>query len=273
MASKAIHRAFDAGLAGAQRDGAAWLASRGVDLGAIEGARGNAGYWHGTGRYQYGHDGESKFSGTNGRVVDVLRRIIADGGLTPHFDPYLPSGAPGGRTVSVAHSRMYARLYAQYHQDGRADLQYQYGSPTTWLRIISARMGALRGAHIFLDSARNGVSPSLNRWASSFHSAPNLLKVSDGSQRSDIAGNYGILFGIRYGALNEVPINASSGLLEARSATPIGFDRMTHVEVPLRAVDEVKALFKKHRVRLPVFAMEDVEAFVSRYGTERQLYS
>ena len=44
-------------------------------------------YWHGTGRFHYKHKGSSKYdAGFSDELIDVLKSIISNDGLKPHYD-------------------------------------------------------------------------------------------------------------------------------------------------------------------------------------------
>ena len=72
----------------------------------VEAASKQTEYWHGTGRYQY----------RDGKVVDVLKGMIEQGGLLPQRDDIDLVGAMD--SVSMARSRTYARAYADMHENG-----------------------------------------------------------------------------------------------------------------------------------------------------------
>jgi hypothetical protein len=57
--------------------------------------------------------------------------------------------------------------------------------------------------------------------------------------------------------------------IEARTADAIPFDEMTHVEVPAVDVAATQKLLRDKGIQLPVLAMEDVEAVLSRFSTSQ----
>src|SRR6266536_3236177 len=79
-------------------------------------------YWHGTGRWQYDKQG---------KTVDVLEQMLKQGGIRPFKDVFdIKHGEMF--SISVAHHRMYARIYGDMHQYKGANLHERYGSPRFW---------------------------------------------------------------------------------------------------------------------------------------------
>lgn len=266
-----VQSATDATLSGDRAGAAAWLARRGLgenEQRAILAIVSRAAYWHGTGRYQYSVVAADKYQGVSDSVADKLQQILAAGGLTPHFDPYYESGASDGATVSLAHCRMYARYYAQIHQSAGHDLDYEYGAAGDWVTLVGAHLGVSGIGEVILTYATAGTQPAVEKWARSVHRSPSLTGIVTGVQRSDIRGNHGILFGIRK-SVSLVRLESRMRRVEARSAHRIAFEDMTHVEVP---ADKVAATTRRLRalgLELPVLAMEDVEAVLSRFSTSQ----
>ena len=75
-------------------------------LAKVEAASKQTEYWHGTGRYQY----------RDGKIVDVLKGMIEQGGLLPQRDDIDTVGVMD--SISLARSRTYARAYADMHENG-----------------------------------------------------------------------------------------------------------------------------------------------------------
>jgi len=271
LGEAAVDSVEDAALNGQRAKAAEWLKQRGLgpaEQQAILNVVRRAAYWHGTGRHQYAAAGQSKYDGVTNDVADNLQHIVDAGGLTPQFDPYYSSGAKDGATVSMAQCRMYARYYAQIHQLAGRDLQFQYGAAGDWVTLMGAHLSVSGIGEVILDYATSGHQPAVEKWARSVSRTPNLTSVVSGDQRSDIPGNHAILFGIGRDKLSLVGINSRMSRIEARTANRISFDQMTHVEVPANDVATTEAFLRAHGVNLPVLAMEDVEAVLSRFSAK-----
>ena len=271
LAEGYLQSANDARLAGDRARAAEWLRARGIDAtrrNAILAIVQRAALWHGTGRFQYAAAGASKYDGVTQRPKDTLGAILDQRGLAPQYDAYYSSGARDGRTLSLAYSRMYARYYAQLHHAQGDELRFQYGTAGSWVVLMGAHLGVSGIGDVVLTHAV-GVQeqPDIRHWASTAHREPDAAKILTGEQRSDIAGNYGVLFGIRRGAIATVALHSRMRRIEARTDRPVRLTDMTHVEVPANRVDAVARELRARGIGLPVLAMEDVEAVLSAYST------
>ena len=99
--------------------------------------------WHGTGRKQH----------RGGQTVDILREISGEGGLRPHEDVMDPIVGEMD-SVSTSASRMYARPYADMHQDRTEPMSYRYGKASYWAQFFVSPI-ALEGL-IELKAWRKG---------------------------------------------------------------------------------------------------------------------
>ncbi|MBI3980760.1 HD domain-containing protein [Candidatus Microgenomates bacterium] len=230
-----------------------------------------AGLWHGTGRYQY----------RDGKKIDVLEGIILHGGLMPSQDGWDPATGEVNR-VSTADSRMYARLYAgMYFEEGH-ELANPCGDTKLWVNYfmsslaMSAGMEVLRefvpitkllltkGKHFWSELQKKygfNLAKNADRWMGKVTKGKmpilNLFTVG-----SDISGNYPILIGIKEVPFVSAATSKSIKKHERRTATPIGLDDITHIEVPIENVPETKTfLHAKGRDDIPVVGMEFGEEY------------
>lgn len=242
-----------------------WIRHRNVDVKAILSVVSGAELWHGTGRYHYANKGDHKYAGTSNEVVDVLDGILSRGGLKPFQDPYVKTESKA--TISLAPCRMFSRIFAQQHQPQNVDLQFEYGHNSGWYNLLQARNGSLETTRTALQwfvPKLKGEADLGSMWSSVRKDTSQVaLRFGFGTIRSDITNNHGILFGVKRGVVDPVKMPWYLERIEARSGEPILFDQMTHVEVPLRQVDEVRAILRGRGIDLPVLAMEDVEAALS----------
>jgi hypothetical protein len=194
--------------------------------------------WHGTGRYQH----------RGGRTIDILREIAREGGLRPHEDVMDPIVGEMD-SVSTAASRMYARPYADMHQDRIEPMSYRYGKASYWAQFFVSPI-ALEGLIELKawrkgparDRARKVGSEGLSKWRNKVNESPwqkNIFPIFD--QGSDIAGNYPILIGIKEGSFHEVQISKTLSRFESRSEHLVPIEAFSHLEVPLNKVAETRA--------------------------------
>jgi hypothetical protein len=90
--------------------------------------------------------------------------------------------------------------------------------------------------------------------------------------RSDIAGNYSILFGIKKSAIDNHSLAPFIKNLEVRVPGPVSFMDMTHVEVPLENVEETRQVLRQNNITLPVIPLEFSEIYCSQFSLQRLMY-
>jgi hypothetical protein len=218
--------------------------------------------WHGTGRYQH----------RGGQTVDILREISGDGGLRPHEDAMDPIVGEMD-SVSTAASRMYARPYADMHQDRGEPMSYRYGKASYWAQFFVSPI-ALEGLIELKawrkgparDRARKVGSEGLSKWRNKVNESAwqkNIFPIFD--QGSDIAGNYPILIGIKAGSFYEVQISKTLSRFESRSEQLVPIEAFSHLEVPLDKVEETRAKVAEGGYSsLFVLSIEQGEYFCSK---------
>jgi hypothetical protein len=229
------------------------------------------GSWHGTGRYQYDR--------ANGEVKDVLSGIM-DTGLVPSEDRW-DSATGVVHTVSGTPSRMYARVYADMHRGPGEELAYENHPSGYWSRrfVASSVANSFKEKHeqekrqerpVRVDGSKPSL-PSPRRVFTGFaawsqkverkHTPWRILTA-----RSDIPGNYPILFGIREGSFTPAPTAAYLAAHEHRSRDVIPTAEFTHVEVPVAHVEETRKLLESRGINLPILEMELGEKYSSEFS-------
>ncbi len=229
-------------------------------------------YWHGTGRYHYSYEGESRYESVNGdELLDVLDSIIRHDGLTPHHDPWIDSG---GNTVSLGTVRMHSRLFARAHIYEHDVLLYELGSTKFWVRLylcflLAWLLADLRSCQQILRTIfRRSSYRNFQTWASALRKpqGKRVVRIKDLIEakilNSDIKGNYPILIGIAKGTLEVMDTIPLTHRVEVRSLNAVTVKDFTHVEVPLAKVEETKVFLESEGVLLPVLPMEFVDIYL-----------
>lgn len=236
-----------------------------------------AGYWHGTGRYHYQHASSSRYEGVNTeRVVNVLESILEQGALTQHTDLWVKFDGQIKKTISLAPSRMHARLFAHIHLREGVWLKYVFGGTRFWMGFFIF----LALWQVFIKGTKKGRGTAtlalvstkslqhIRAWASAicrlekYRILP-LWRAYD--FRSDIQENYGVLFGIAHNAVKGEGLIPFTKGLETRVEHNIKLSEVTHIEVPLENFDETKRILAARKVTLPVIPLEFGELYCSQF--------
>lgn len=239
-------------------------------------------YWHGTGRYHYSYQGESRYENVDaGELLDVLDSIIRHDGLLPHNDPWIDSG---GKTVSLGTVRMHSRLFARIHLYEHDTLLYELGSVPCWVHLYTRLLllwllTNLGSCMQFMKSLfRRSTYKDLQSWVGAIRRPQNgkVISlshfVSGKSPDSDIRGNYPILFGISKGTLRVIDTVPLTHAVEVRSLQPVTLKDFTHMEVPLANVKETENFLGTNGISLPVLPLEYVDAFMSNIPLKTLAY-
>jgi hypothetical protein len=214
-------------------------------------------YWHGTGRLQYDRQG-----GT----VDVLEQMLKRGGVQPFKDVFdIKHGEMF--SISVARQRMYARIYADMHVHGGANLRERYGRPRFWMYyfIMAVNLHATRELGLWNPKTRRTQHAAWRKqgkevWAAKVHQNPSESAGKFFDNGSDIAGNYPILIGIKRADHTFLKTADYVARYESRIGSNVPVEAFTHLEVPKAKLVEVQKLLKKYGYTdTPAFAFEQCE--------------
>ena len=241
----------------------------------IEKCYGLATYWHGTGRYHYHYSGNSKYEGVDDKtLLDVLDSIIESNGLIPRFDPWIKVSGHTQESISVTPFRMYARVYAGFHQYEKNQFQYEYGTPKYWfyflgiLQLLEQKPVRNIKNALKMKYTKSFVKYS-QTWMHTLRSDLNEKPLNPSKLyllRSDIQDNYAILIGIKKEAVVPIHFDSIIERFETRTEKIIPLNDITHIEVPLRNVKETEEFLKTKNISLLVIPLEFGEIYCNKYS-------
>lgn len=216
------------------------------------------GLWHGTGMFE-----------DNG-ATDVLKGICDAREIRPHQDSWDPK-MKTTKTISATKIRPYAVFYSDMHLQPNSD-ELLYKDPR---KVNVATQISFRNALSVLRHAlyiRQLISKEGPRWIERKTGRPvedregkELMKqFFRGNLRSTTPGDYPILIGLERNAFEPIKIAGYLSVSEVRTDKPIPIDKITHIEVPLKYMEQTEGLLHERGVPIPVFPRE----FGERYGSE-----
>ncbi len=229
-------------------------------------------YWHGTGRYQYSKQGESKYAGVNHQeTFDVLNTIIEGCGLKPHYDPWVGKFTTTTQSLSVANQWGYGKMYAHYHQDETTDLQFELAPITFWFKTImriqlTENYFKFALGFLILYTFSNTLQKQGKIWLSTFRSDTDkkwpFWEIL--TTKSDIKGNYGVLFGIK-DCFTPIKLPKILQFLESRTDSLIELKNVNFVAVPYRNICETQKIFEVTGPNMPIIPLEFLELYMGRF--------
>ncbi len=230
-------------------------------------------YWHGTGRYHYVKNGESKYSGVNHlETFDVLDKIILENGLKPHYDPWVGKFTTTSYSLSVANQWGYGKMYAHFHQDEATNLLYEIAHIKFWYKTImriqlTENYFKFALGFLILYTFSNVLQKQGKVWLSTFRSDTHkkwpFWEIL--TTKSDIKGNYGILFAIR-DCFKPLKLPKILQFLETRTASPVTINDINFIAVPYSNVKETKNRIRAMNLDLPIIPLEFLELYMRRYS-------
>jgi hypothetical protein len=251
----------------------------------------NTEYYHGTGAYHYDFE-ETKYDGKLKGVKYSLDSILSEG-LVPqrdYFNEIMQTGEE--KTISLSKIQPYARCYADLFNFENNSKGYRLGSPYFWGAIIASTMMKHELSTFSFEKRREIKEKRktieyhkkreklvehnikmLDGWTRSFRKDGKyegrnfIFSINDGS---DIPNNFGIVIGIKKGAVSVLP-NRYKGitLYEARTNQRIYSSDFSHVEAPLENIKSVHEQMIKLNLNIPIFPIEFVESInynIRNYG-------
>lgn len=219
-------------------------------------------YWHGTGRYQYA-DGTDE-------TINVLASILDRAGLRPQNDVFDISMGDMS-SVSCTNIRMYARIYADMHQFQGVKSGTRYGAAFVWgyYFIVSAALMAIQHMGLWKDPkkrhllARGAKENMKGLWVRKVLGQKYVSLKDFFVNGSDIAGNYGILIGLK--SIGEIATTSPYiSMYETRTSKMIPATNWSHIEAPKQYVNEVSEALREAKINIPVYTIEDCEQYWSQ---------
>ncbi len=238
----------------------------------------DAHYWHATGRYQYQHNGGSKYEGVNhSNIKDVLSELIDKGGLQPRYDPWFEKYVHSPYSLSLANQWCYDKLYAHYHQDEQKQLQFEIAPIYFWYHVfiwiqLTEHYCKFMFGFLILYTFSNKLQKQGKTWMSTFRSDLNkkwpFWKIL--TAQSDIKGNYGLLCAISED-IKTMPIMKIGRFFETRTIESIPFSKLKFIAVPYANVSETQEILREKNIQLPIVPLEFIELFMMDF-TLRELF-
>lgn len=225
-------------------------------------------YWHGTGRLQYARSTSRYDTINNFETIDILDSILSDDKLKPHPDISCSTilHRRTFSTVPLSDKRILARIYACLYFYEKENLFYEFGNKKLWYPIIGA-LDACDLNFVLFNIIHLPKTSITWHWIQAFRKnlkkfdVINVFKIHELS--SDIQKNYPILFGVKENAFHKAHINPILDNYEVRTYDSIFLDGITHIEVPLRNIQETAELMKKYNISVPLIPMEYFELYCS----------
>jgi len=249
----------------------------------IETILGDTEFYHGTGRYAYKTVNESKYEGTSNQTSDVLENILKVG-INPNKDLFNEDlfSDSSKSTISLSKNRTYAKLYAMLFMDQNQRLDFQFLSQKflwfVFLFLISKQILFKTSKKILKDSyfkrleaKNNPKSFDVNLWSSTFR---NDCKYKDKSLRlllegnSTISENYPVVLGIKKNQIQTLNLDDKPHfkIFESRTTQPILPDKLSHIQVPFKKIDETQNLIANFNLNIPVLPLEYLELYNFHLG-------
>lgn len=243
----------------------------------IESCYTRAAYWHGTGLYHHQHPGDTRYRTDTKQITNVLDSILSRG-IHGHKDLWVADDDRLSKTVSLAPSRMHARVYAHIHLREGVWLPYVFGGTRFWMGFfvffglwdVLSQVGKGTWEWTFLKQStlsRKYLNHA-RTWANAIRDTGDykILPVWRAYDlRSDIEGNHPILFGIAKDPGLESKLIPFLKRVEVRVAGDVPLESLTHLEVPLAHVNSVKQILAEKKVSLPVIPLEFGELYCSQF--------
>lgn len=92
-----------------------------------------------------------------------------------------------------------------------------------------------------------------------------------GNLRSNIPGDYPILIGLEHNSFKPIKTARYLSTTEFRSDKPIIMDKITHIEVPLKYVEQTEGLLREKSVSILVLPREFGERYSSEFSIKELL--
>lgn len=230
---------------------------------------GNGTCFHGSGRYTYPGYKYSQ-APIEATPIDTLVRVMSEG-IVPHRDPWLVESDEVTSTSLTEH-HMYARWYAHKHQplESPGPL-WSYGDPDDWFAYfcVSTLLSELvhrpaQLGQIFRYYDRINGAYMAHKWKRSFNADPTIRSTVDTVfSRTNIAGNYGIIYGVPKSAVQNI-MQHRGNQHEVRTQCTIRPEHISAIEVPLSQIGETQRVVDSFGLSARVLPVEVVDYYYSQ---------
>lgn len=223
------------------------------------------GSWHGTGRLE-----------DNG-ATDVLKGICDAREIIPHQDSWDPT-LKTTKTISATKIRPYATHYSDMHlQQNPGELLYK--DPRKINLATRRRLRTALGVIRHLLYIRRQILKAAPEWIERKTGRPvgdketwELVKQFFlGNLRSNISGDYPILIGLQHNAFETIKTAGYLSTSEVRTDKPIPIEKASHIEVPLKYMEQTERLLHEGGVPILVLPREFGERYSSEFSTKELL--
>lgn len=238
----------------------------------------NTEFYHGTGRYAYEIINESKYEGTSNQTTDILEKILTEG-INPNKDLFNDDLflEASKNTISLSKNRTYAKLYAMLFMDQNQKLDFQFLSQKflwfMFLLLISKKILFKTSGKFLkksflkrLESKSKPKSYDVNLWSSTFrndnkYKGKSLSLLLNGN--STIHENYPVVLGVKRNQIQTLNLDNKPHfkIFESRTDQSILPEKISHIQVPFKKIDETQILISKFDLEIPILPLEYLELY------------
>ena len=246
----------------------------------------NTEFYHGTGRYAYQIINESKYEGTSNQATDVLEKILNEG-INPNKDLFNEDLflEASKNTISLSKNRTYAKLYAMLFMDQNQKLDFQFLSQKflwyIFLFLISKKILFKTSGKVLkksflkrLESNNKPKSFDVDLWSSTFRNdnkfkGKRLSLLLNGN--STIHENYPVVLGVKKNQIQTLNLDDKPHfkIFESRTDQIISPEKITHLQVPFKKIDETQNLILKFDLDIPILPLEYLELYNFHCGLSK----
>lgn len=200
-------------------------------------------FFHGTGRFSLHYENRDK-SKVENKQVDVLKSIL-ELGILPAEDHLAKLLLKETQTISLAKSRLYARVYAQMFGDNPNSniLSYEFGTNKFWKKHFMRDTVKALFTYKNFDLLPIIYQNLKNRFSfEEFLNSFNIFhhKEKWRSNQCILEDNYPIIFAIKQKDISEIKLPYGLDLYEVRTSKVIKPEQVAYIEVPINLLIKLK---------------------------------
>jgi hypothetical protein len=165
-------------------------------------------------------------------------------------------------------------MYAHYHQDKTTNLLYEIAPIQFWYKAVmriqlTENYFKFALGFLILYTFSNALQKQGKIWLSTFRSDTHkkwpFWEIL--TTKSDIKGNYGVLFAIK-DCFEPLKLPKILQFLESRTDTLIKLEDVNFIAVPYDNVSETQKILDGANLKTPIIPLEFLELFMLRYSLE-----